>query len=299
MTAEHVPWTAAPPFRRRSWVSIEARQCWEPRLGVARAAFQAMEIASVRRLRPAALLIVSDEQAFSVLRRVSDLGLNYALAGEFLARGRRAYEVAIGRGRRHRDLLRALGAARPERGVGRLLGYPACCTTFYAETERRSPGADKTWSVLHRSHLVSAERSAEVPSEGHLNVLPRGSGIAATFHLPCATDCAESRSLASDLVELARVLGIAAEARLNAEMLAWPMAWSTLHGIGELTTPVFKDVFSTTRNSSLLRAVARGSAYPEKAPVGPVFPYSFSSTRRAPPPEPAPASRRAHHATVR
>jgi SAM-dependent methyltransferase len=63
------------------------------------------------------------------------------------------------------------------------------------------------------------------------------------------------------------------------EMLSWPMEWSSLHGIAEIKTPVFK--ISTSTDPLASKAVVRreGDRYPEEGATGLAFPFRQPDSR--------------------
>jgi hypothetical protein len=75
--------------------------------------------------------------------------------------------------------------------IGRLLGYPACCSAAFAE---RWPTA----VVEHQGDLLplSLDASGPGPHDWHVNIVARYFGSALIQHFPCRFDCSESIAMA-------------------------------------------------------------------------------------------------------
>jgi len=58
------------------------------------------------------------------------------------------------------------------------------------------------------------------------------------FHLPCSFECRPTTELAGKFAEIAGSAGYQQEMNWLEEMLSWPIEWSALKGVAEITTPV-------------------------------------------------------------
>ena len=98
-------------------------------------------------------------------------------------------------------------------------------------------------------------------------------GLAPSFHFPCSANCDESIRNARNVWQLGREIRFAKAMDDLEAVLSWPMAWSSLHGIAEIVTPVFK---ATTQTDALAHKAAvewRGETMPAEAGQGVQFPY--------------------------
>lgn len=109
--------------------------------------------------------------------------------------------------------------------MGRLLGYPICCQRHFNTTWGRGQ-VDSTFEQWQRSEKIG------LPS-----TLMRWMGIRAVSHLPCRYDCIASTARALDMLHVGEACGHTEEVRLIKEVLKWPVQWSRLFGIAEITSP--------------------------------------------------------------
>lgn len=139
---------------------------------------------------------------------------------------------------------------------------PPCCA---GAPERRDP----VWRWAH-----AEEAALECPAS--VSPLLARAGLQVLAHVPCSPHCAASRELAGRRIEALRARDAEATEWLL-QALAWPVRWSALHGIAEVTTPLFKlchDSDDSPRRHALVRA---GEAWPEAGAQGTRPPF------RAPP----------------
>lgn len=200
-------------------------------------------------------------------------------------------EVAIGED----SVLNELeGAFMGEDGdaIGALLGYPACCRAFFDEVHGRGV-KDPVWWYATRSqadgasprdgaerdeHRDTGPRGAvagflAVRADARLNILLTRLGVRAVPHVPCSAHCSASLQVAADFARLGQALGYGEELEWRADLLAWPMAWSMLHGIAELETPLFKMACNTDGTGEKYVVHWLGDRYPVTAAQGLYFPY--------------------------
>jgi hypothetical protein len=142
--------------------------------------------------------------------------------------------------------------------IGELLGYPACCRQFFQEAWVRDRWMDTTWPMAQNS-----------PARTGVNMLFRWFGVRPVSHLPCAFDCAGS------LKRQEATFGAlpAEEAAWLRDVLSWPVLWSSLHGVAEITTPIFRASVPTDPLASVSEVRYEGTGYPAEGARGVSFPY--------------------------
>jgi hypothetical protein len=143
--------------------------------------------------------------------------------------------------------------------MGRLHGYPPCCIRAFVA---RRHGDDAT--------LRAARHGAPA---GSLNVLLRPCGILSTFHMPCSVNCRPSLAIQARLLKFGRRFGFAPEMQELEAILSWPTEWSSSHGIGEVKTPIFKELFAASFRPGKAVVQYRGRGYPAEGATGGRFPY--------------------------
>ena len=108
------------------------------------------------------------------------------------------------------------------------------------------------------------------------NILLRWLGVRYVPHLPCGFRC-------QGTIELGRKLGTLMPKREREwmhELLSMPMLWSSLHGIGEVVTPIVTINFRSEVNHGFREIRRKGSFYPDEAPGGLRFPYKPLARKR-------------------
>ena len=270
-----------PDVVRVAWVSEEARSAHQPQIERVRKAWSSAEWRSVAaRIRPCARVMISPKlfQAFN--DDVSAQGLKvYPLRVIELTSNRKNassiwMEAVVGT-RRDAKLFVKAWKQRDTLEMGRMLGYPPCCTNFYRTIEVRQL-IDHTWLAAMNTKTANREDRAiriTAPDLPWGNTLLRKISLMAVQHLPCSFDCARSLELAAQFIGLMRDDGYEEETRYLTEALAWPMEWSGLHGIAEIRTPVVK--ICTRTDSTAQKVVVQwlGSQYPSEGARGLTYPF--------------------------
>jgi len=259
-----------------NWVGERAEAIWAPRLASATLLLSELELASVVHglrkctLRPVAL---------------SQLGLEVFRFQELGFASRELYRFRIGHGYSS-EVIRQAGAdntvmlaigsvdavedaaachARCDSiGLGRVFGYPSCCTEFFIEIWEKRRYIDSTWPMAAAS-LSAREIEARhlmVAGPDNCNMLLKSLGVRPVFHLPCSFDCVHTATLADSLQALGRSLGRHKEVQYLRDFLSLPTRWSALHGIAEIETPIFR-VSSKTDATRTKYVVDRGKAETE------------------------------------
>lgn len=266
-----------PPFARSAWVSDSAQKLWLGRFHEVRKAWSVLERRSVERgLRPCCAVIVKSRDLPPIMRQSAAVGLSSLPVRPIPAddaQMAQAFQVVSGSLDDCRAFVEA-SLSGDHVAMGRLLGYPDCCTDFYARFTAHSPGRDPVWAVAGNTVASrSTESCREIEPVGTLDILCRSLSLAATPHLPCRFDCKASLGLARAWRVLGRELGYIQEMKWLEEILAWPVEWSTLHGIAEVKTPVVKLItrMDATAHKYTIRYL--GPTPPGEGAQGLSFPY--------------------------
>jgi len=240
-------------FTKHHWINDETRALWEPRIGKVCACLVELEWRSILEgVRVCALRVVAPRE-FEVLSGtlarhglVVD-ALEKIAAQDGYASSRRAaragepfrYWCVIGRPGDIQQM-KAAQLIGDDQAVGRLLGYPPCCTVFYQNVWVKDGFIDTTWPMAHNAtRKRSITRThVEIPAVSKCSILLRWLGLRIVFHLPCSFDCQPTVKLADKFIEIARAAGYHQEMDWLEEMLSWPVEWSALYGLAEITTPV-------------------------------------------------------------
>jgi len=179
-----------------------------------------------------------------------------------------AFEVALALPR-HLAEFKEAWDMRDDDQIGRLLGYSPCCCAFFRRVWVERGLIDTTWPMAVGAGLqegASTEIAVTGPPQG--NILWRWLGARAVPHLPCRFDCRPTAELGEKLVQFGREAGYAEEMDWLMEILSWPVEWSALHGIAEVTTPIVRMVVRT--DASARRHIVRwkGNNYPARSWMG-------------------------------
>lgn len=161
--------------------------------------------------------------------------------------------------------------------LGKLLGYPACCSKFFEDTFQ-SGYVDPVWQQALQTkekYIVTKEeqfirlKNTDWRINPMLNMFP----IGVQFHTRCSFHCESSLILAKEWISLATELKI--DGLKEAEMfLRMPMEWDCYKGIAYIKSPLFK--ISTASNQTKRKYIVQveGDFYPEEGANGLVFPYN-------------------------
>jgi hypothetical protein len=283
-----------PEFTRYAWTSDHAREVWEPRVHRIIAGLQEVEWRSiVLGLRSCALRAVMPEQLCSLAATLESYGLkveplqaiaiteNYSASMQAPLDGQQfGYWSVLGRQDDIQQFKQAYEANdQPE--IGRLLGYPPCCTEFFADVWIHQGFVDTTWAMAHKTQTRKSlsATTIEIPQVSQSSMLLRWLGPRQVFHLPCRFDCEATAELANRMAEVWQQSGLVEELSWLNEMLRWPVEWSALHGIAEIKTPVVK--ISTRTDATAEKYAVRylGDTYPHEGARGLHFPYQQPAKR--------------------
>jgi len=173
--------------------------------------------------------------------------------------------------------------------VGKLLGYPDCCSNFFEKYWIEEGWRDLTYPA-YMNTLVDQQDidetdpsyrekygSAQGPDE--INILGRWVGIRWVSHMPCSFKCKHSVEIAKQNREVARQMGYKESADIIDEVLSWSNRWSALHGIAEIKTPVYKISTSTDATGEEL-VIERKGTQPDIKASGKEFPFNNKRGRK-------------------
>lgn len=144
--------------------------------------------------------------------------------------------------------------------MGEFLGYPKCCIDFFG---KNWPGKVDTtfemdWSKADNYSIWC-------------NVLLRYLGCRIVFHLPCSMSCDATDRLGSKYFQM--FYGTyPKEAKWLEELLSMPLTWSALHGVAEITTPIFKIATRTDAWSDEVIKTLNGNHWKVKEPKEESYP---------------------------
>jgi len=284
------------------WVSKDARAAWEPRIRAVSVAWNKLErLAVVEGIKPATLQTCAPDK----LTEVSEWALEKNLVciplgmqGASDSYSSAASPVVAGKPFEYRTLITNPHLAtifieawkeKDDERIGAALGYPQCCRDFFdwAWVEQNWTDTTLPMSLDHALELKEraslARNLSSIDSIIHhagpieCNILLRWLGVRLVSHLPCSFYCEKSRKIGESMVILGMQRGYIQEMGWLREMLSWPMRWSSLHGVGSVTTPVFRLVFDSTPLRSLVVVDKDGPAYPEEAARGTEFPFKVTN----------------------
>lgn len=167
----------------------------------------------------------------------------------------------------------------------RVLGQPDEPLRLAVGPAGRMPGPDEDVIAAagDRCHGAPGWSGADTPDDDPAgrsefpNVLLRGIGLDVLGHEPCSIGCPRERTLAGQRLDAATRAGVAGLDELL-EVLSWSAEWTGLHGMAEVTTPVFRAVHPTSYTSGLRRARFHGTT-PAGSPAGLRFPFPPSPAR--------------------
>lgn len=170
-----------------------------------------------------------------------------------------------------------------QKKIGKLLGYPDCCCSFFEENWKQGY-VDPLWQQALKSENIRYfdkpdekygvdKKIIRIKSGNHeISSYLRYIGVRILSHIPCSLNCAKSIEIAKDWIRLARDLNLEGVDE-NIEILSLPVEWDCLKGISIINTPAFKIV--TDSNPSKYQHVVQKESdyYPDELPSGAKFPW--------------------------
>lgn len=162
-------------------------------------------------------------------------------------------KCVIARNARDAEQFAAAERERDDLRIGEMLGYPPCCTRFFAsawrqgcfdpiwQTAANTPDdAVRSRSVRQDHHGQVVETSIVLPANPEACTISsclRYIGVRITSHFACAANCAASIAIANRRIDLARRLQMRVDAAL--ELLRLPCRWECQDGTALVSTPAF------------------------------------------------------------
>ena len=281
-----------PPFLRMAWATAAARDRWSGPLNRLVDEVRTSEWLSVAAgLRWAALIVVPPTQVSALAGEWSRRGLGSRVVSQDDAMQVRAlngktshstpgHQVhLVARSERMQEVEAIWRLADPVEMAG-WLGYPRCCTAFFrtATVERQS--LDTTWAMVEgHTHAENGVQIAELTGAA-VNPLLSALGLRVTPHRPCSFFCQETQRLALDYGNLRAHAPSLPDQETLAEVLSWPVEWSSLHGIVEVKLPVLKLCYDGDATATTYKVRLTGGVLPEQAAQGLEFPYRPPKQRR-------------------
>ena len=131
------------------------------------------------------------------------------------------------------EIFKAADMAADHKAVGRLLGYPECCTEYFARAFPKD--YDPIWLGL----------SGEVHGYPACNQMLRYFGPRITSHLSCSPDCKATDEFGRIWLEVMRTIDPeAADDMLH--ILSKPFTWDSYHGVVQVETDYFVGLTHTS-----------------------------------------------------
>jgi hypothetical protein len=280
-----------PEFVRLSWTSEAAREVWAYRFQRIIRAWTAIELlASVFGIRKCALITIS-EQGLTTIEQIwqsRDLTAiklkepnapDRAFSGNSFELERPSMSpmrLVVGR---TPDVLefQAAWVDQDANVIGEFLGYPTCCRERFWERHLAGYLIDHTWPMATDSGSMSDSLALiQTSGEPLANIFWKSAGIRAVPHLPCNLNCKATLALGQQFLDVAGQLEFSEEAEWLQQILSWPLAWSALHGIAEIKTPILKIITRTEATARKLMVEWAGNSYPAECAQGLTFPYKKS-----------------------
>jgi hypothetical protein len=281
-----------PPFLRMSWAAAAARDRWSDPLNRFVEEIRASEWLSVATgVRPAAIVVVSQTQASTLANEWLSRGLRSCILGPDDASRLRlfngktphinttdAVHLVTRSGRL--EELEAVWRAADLLQIATWLGYPPCCAAFLQEMAGERQYLDITWGMVEGdTYEESGAQIAEV--EGHaVNPLLTALGLRTAPHRPCSFHCKETQRLATTYDSLRAEINPRLDKDKLADVMAWPVEWSSFHGIVEVRLPVLKFCYEGDATATAYKVRLTGGTMPEHAAQGLEFPNRPPQRRR-------------------
>lgn len=261
-----------PPFLRLNWVTPQAQTHWLAPMQQAARLWLTLEIRSV--VAGLRSVTVQDHADLASIQLPPDLIVQSlpALAKE-LPGPPMVNPVVIGRAKAVRQFAIAWQEADLAT-IGQQLGYPPCCIDHFQATYRESRLWHAPWAWLQTTQALILDTPPA------MNILLSALGLRLVPHIPCSPDCAASQHLASAYQQLVSSEPEQATFLSLQHILAWPIAWSALHGIAEIKTPVVRISMDVAATGQRYHIQKNGQTWPRGGAHGIHFPYQQIQPRQ-------------------
>lgn len=252
---------ALQPFLTRVWVSDRAYEIWSPRFKPLSLAILETTMEGIRQGRwDCRTLVVPGWLYLKAISRAPEYGIccTAHFLGNKTLKGPSFYKLVLSK-EKNTDL--------PTPGI------PPCCQPYNKDIDMENYD-DSTWDTAFRTPGNTLDGSVlEIPGENLSAPLWHNMGISLFAHRLCSFHCASTRSLVADHIQFMAVEGYDAEAHFLEDILSWPVEWSSLHGICELSTPIVKLACNAPVSHNKRVVQLQGSTYPEEGAYGQKFPF--------------------------
>ncbi len=217
-------------FSRILWVSQAAKDLWAPRITSVERAFVKAEVQAVyKNMRRAT---IQSDKWWKNPGDFVTLGLDtvkdytqYSARAEAPEEGEPFSVRTVTLHRTDVNHFLDIWYSSDDDMVGVMLGYPACCVHFFRMTWMKG-------IIDPTSEMADGDGYANPYS----NSLLRWTGVRPVPHMPCGFGCKQTIEQGEKFMSL-----MPEEERGWAlELLSMPMHYSTLHGVAEISTPLFK-----------------------------------------------------------
>jgi hypothetical protein len=280
-----------PPFLRMAWASAAARDRWAEPLGRLVNDIRISEWLSVAAgIRQAAMIVAPKAQTPALSAEWANRGLASRILGPADAPLVRALNGKsqngatddvhlVARNERIEQLASIWRAGDPVE-LADWLGYPSCCAAFLKTVAVERQELDTTWAMV-KGELIAdnASRVAEI-DDYTINPLLSALGLRLAPHRPCCFHCEPTLRLASVYGDLRTRISSQPDPGALGQALAWPVEWSSLHGIVEVKLPILTLCYDGDATATAYKVRLISGALPEHAAQGLGFPYQTPQRRR-------------------
>ncbi|NTU73542.1 radical SAM protein, partial [Candidatus Roizmanbacteria bacterium] len=265
-----------PKFVRHAFVGKEQKEIWEPRMAAIRSALGCVGVLAVAKERvPVSVVRVAPSDVL----RIHNLAASHNLHAHLLSpeTHARVERLVIGREKNIIAYLHALDIAVSGTAKGfdafdtiaDLRGIPECCQSSCKEL----PDYGLFEPVWRRDLNKYPSDLFYLTCSPMLNPLLHHIGYDLLGYQPRAISCEKSKSRVEKYLDLGRESGFSQEIDWLEEMLDWPMEWSSLHGIAEVKTGVFRIAYATKYTSDRVTIHYHGRTLSPYAARGVSFAY--------------------------
>ncbi|OEK00135.1 hypothetical protein BFP97_00770 [Roseivirga sp. 4D4] len=281
-----------PDFHRYSWSNDRAAATWQQRFDDIKFALNEVSITLVMQgLRPLGQINIDPERLEEWKSNLYAKGLQAKLiaCNEVVNNGRKWDVGQLIFSKSKTTVEQYITAYKNSNShvMGSLLGYPSCCTKHFTASVRSKSESDPTWTVAGNTEDFKMSKASQfeaiISTEEHLptcNFVYHKLKLVPFFHIPCSFKCSETSRLASQSLRIGRQIGYSTEMDWLDEILRWPVEWTSLHGISEVKTPVFKLIFNGPAYANKLGLRLMGNEYPIFSEQGIKFPYKQPVKRK-------------------
>jgi len=279
------------PFSRIQWVSKPVKDKWEKKFNKAQQFFKIMETQSViQGLRSATTTHIAPQELDKKIQEYNMHGLVFLPIQKVgLYNGRSNYHPPVIKGRpwtyygvladsiEHAQEFAYASDAMDHRRIGRLLGFPECCISFFLDhfpkkyvdpIWQQAENASNEFIVKKEEKLI---RLKNLPWE--LNNFVKSFSVMTGFQCICSYNCQNSLMIAREWVDLAKSINIEGVHDLE-QILRMPMEWESGRGIAYIRTPLFKAAYNSNFSEEIFVVQREGDFYPEDGAKGIGFPFN-------------------------